>query len=271
MAILNVTPDSFFDGGRHDALEAAVARAWEIVDEGGDILDIGGESTRPGAPAVDLAEELRRTQPVIAQLRDEGYPLPISVDTSRAEVARASLAAGAVIVNDVTGGTREPDILPITAEAGGAVVLMHMRGTPQTMQSKTGYDDVVSEVVDALAACCEQATAAGLPLISQSVDPGIGFAKTAEGSLELLARVDALRCLDRPILVGASRKSFLGRLFGQEGDDRLYGSLAVAAFTGLAGADILRVHDVRATRAVLDVTMALAHAGGRVSAERSEG
>lgn len=271
MGILNVTPDSFFDGGRHAALEAAVARAWQIRDEGADVLDVGGESTRPGASAVSEDEEISRTVPLLNRLRSEAYPLPISLDTSRAAVAEAGLAAGAVIVNDVTGGTREPAILGHVARAEAAVVLMHMRGTPQTMQSQTQYGDVVAEVVHRLAELCAAATAAGIPRVSQAVDPGIGFAKTAEDSLELCANLRAFAELGRPLLLGASRKSFLGRLFGHEGDERLFGSLAVAAYGALHGAQILRVHDVQGTRAHLDVTMALADASRGLSAPTHSG
>ncbi|MCO4768791.1 MAG: dihydropteroate synthase [Deltaproteobacteria bacterium] len=265
MSILNVTPDSFFDGGHHAEVDAAVRRAWEVVDEGADVLDLGGESTRPGAAPVSLDEELRRTVPVVERLVKEDYPLPISIDTSRHTVARRTLEAGAVIVNDVTGGTREPEILAVAAEHGAAVVLMHMRGTPQTMQGQTDYRDVVSEVSEALRALCDAATAAGIPAERQAVDPGIGFAKTATDSLRLVSEVGHFEQLARPVLLGASRKSFLGRLFGQEGDDRLYGSLAVAAWSALRGAHILRVHDVRATRAVLNVTMALSDTEGGLS------
>lgn len=262
MAILNVTPDSFFDGGRHASVERAVARAWQVVEEGADVLDLGGESTRPGAEDIGDDEELARTLPVIEALVAADYPLPISLDTSRARVAAEGLAAGVAIVNDVTGGTREPALLAHVAERGAAVVLMHMRGTPKTMQSHTTYDDVVGDVVSALRERCAAATAAGIPPASQAVDPGIGFAKTAADSLRLLAETDALGALDRPVLIGASRKSFL-RAFDQEGDDRLYGSLAVAGATALLGADIVRVHDVRATCAVLSVTMGLLEARGR--------
>ena len=260
MAILNATPDSFFDGGRHEGHERALRRAWAVVDDGADVLDLGGESTRPGAAAVPLDEELRRVVPVVEALVRDGYPLPISLDTSRAEVARLGLAAGAIIVNDVTGGTREPSLLHHVAEAGAAVVLMHTRGTPETMQSLTDYDDVVEDVLSALAERCEAATAAGIPPEHQSVDPGIGFAKTSEDCVRLIANTARLRSLGRPVLVGASRKSFLGRAFGQEGEERLFGSLAVAAFAAMAGGAILRVHDVRETRAVLDVVAGLAAA-----------
>ena len=259
MGILNVTPDSFYDGGRHDQLDAAVARAWAMVDEGADVLDVGGESTRPGAADVGVDAERARTEPVIARLVADGYPLPISIDTTRAAVAAAALDAGAVIVNDVSGGLREPEILTVTADRGAAIVLMHMRGTPRTMREHAVYDDVVTEVRDALGARCAAATGAGIPVAHQCVDPGIGFAKDADGSIALLAHLDVLRSLERPVLVGASRKSFL-RTFGQEGDARLWGSLAVAAWSATHGAAILRVHDVAATRGVLDVTAGLGHA-----------
>ncbi len=257
MAILNVTPDSFYDGGRYRGLDAALARAWAVVEEGADVLDIGGESTRPGAADVGPDEETGRVQPVIERLVAQGYPLPISVDTTRADVAAAALDVGAVIVNDVSGGLREPSILGVAARAGAAVILMHMRGTPRTMAANAEYEDVVTEVRDALAERCAAADAAGIPKVRQCVDPGIGFAKTAAGSLDLLAQIGALRELGRPVLVGASRKSFLGHLFGQQGDDRQWGSLAVAAWSAIEGADILRVHDVHATRRVLDVTRGL--------------
>ncbi len=257
MAILNVTPDSFYDGGRYQGLDAALSRAWTVVEEGADVLDIGGESTRPGAADIGGEEEAARVQPVIERLVAQGYPLPISVDTTRADVAAAAVDAGAVIVNDVSGGLREPAILGVAARAGAAVILMHLRGTPRTMAANAEYEDVVGEVADALALRCAAADEAGIPRASQCVDPGIGFAKTAVGSLELLARIRALRELGRPVLVGASRKSFLGHLFGQHGDQRRWGSLAVAAWSAIEGADIVRVHDVEATRGILDVTRGL--------------
>lgn len=257
MAILNVTPDSFYDGGRYRGLDAAVERAWAVVEEGADLLDIGGESTRPGAADVGPVEEAARVRPVIERLVAEEYPLPISVDTTRAAVAGAALDAGAVIVNDVSGGLREPAILDVASDRGAAVILMHMRGTPKTMAAQADYRDVVAEVCAALQARCAAADAAGIPRERQCVDPGIGFAKSADGSLDLLAHIGALRALGRPVLVGASRKSFLGQLFGQEGEQRLWGSLAVAAWAIAEGAHILRVHDVRSTRGVIDVSDSL--------------
>lgn len=263
MAILNVTPDSFSDGGLYRPVDAAVARAWEVVDEGADVLDLGGESTRPGSDGVTEIEELARILPVLEALTavDRTYPLPISVDTSRAGVARAVLGAGARIINDVTGGEREPAILDIVAGAGAAVVLMHMRGTPRTMQGDVHYEDLIGDVACYLRGRCQAATAAGIPAERQAIDPGIGFGKSPEGCLELIARLERLAALERPVLVGASRKSFLGRLFGQQPDQRLEGSLAAAVVAADRGASILRVHDVAATRRAVDVAAALRDAG----------
>jgi dihydropteroate synthase len=260
MAILNATPDSFFDGGRHHGLDAARSRAWAAVEEGASVLDVGGESTRPGAVEVPPDEELRRVLPVLESLAREGYPLPISVDTTRARVAREALAAGAVIVNDVSGGTREPAILAAAAEAGAAVVLMHMRGSPRTMQRDVHYDDLIDDVIGHLRACGDAASAAGVPLESQAVDPGVGFGKSAAGCLALVARLEELQVLQRPILLGASRKSFLAGAFGHEGEDRVIGSVVAAAIGAQGGASIVRAHDVRATRLALDVAQGLAEA-----------
>ncbi len=258
MGILNVTPDSFFDGGRYVDVAAAVARAWSMALEGAGVLDIGAESTRPGSDGVPPAAQLDRLLPVLRALADPSgprgpFPLPISVDTTSSVVAAGALAAGACIVNDVTGGRADPRILQVAADAGAAIVLMHMRGTPRDMQQHTEYDDLVEEVAAALQERCEAACAAGVPPEHQAIDPGIGFSKTPEGCVELIGRLAELRRLGRPILLGASRKSFLGRRFGLEGDGRLHGSVA-AAVLGLAqGAEILRVHDVAATAAAIQV------------------
>ncbi|MCP4867540.1 MAG: dihydropteroate synthase [Proteobacteria bacterium] len=257
MAILNVTPDSFFDGGRYAAVDAAVARAFEAIDEGADVLDIGGESTRPGSAGVTVEEELARVVPVLQALRDRGCPLPISIDTSRAAVAAAAVELGAVLVNDVSGGSREPEILDVAASAGAAVVLMHMRGSPRTMQSNVRYDDLFGEVSATLAACCEAADAAGIPADRQAIDPGIGFGKSPQGCLDLIARLDKFASLDRAVLVGASRKSFLGRRFGLAPADRLVGSAVIAAASAERGASIVRVHDVAASRQAVDIASAL--------------
>jgi len=257
MAVLNVTPDSFFDGGRYAAVDAAVRRAWEAVEEGADVLDVGGESTRPGAAKVSPEEELARVVPVLVELRRGGITVPVSIDTSRASVAAAAIELGAVLVNDVSGGSREPALLDIAAASGAGVVLMHMRGSPRTMQADVRYDDLVGEVSAVLKLCCAAADAAGIPRDRQAVDPGIGFGKSPEGCVELIARLDEFASLDRAVLVGASRKSFLGRLFGHAPDDRLIGSAVVAAAAAERGASIVRVHDVAASRQAVEVASAL--------------
>lgn len=255
MAILNLTSDSFYDGGRYQSLDVALSRAWAAVAQGADVLDVGGESSRPGTEGVTEAEELERVMPFLRALHadERTYPLPISIDTCRAGVASQALAAGASIVNDITGGTREPDILGVAAEHEASVILMHMRGTPRSMQDDVSYGDILTEVRDALAARCEAADAAGIPPERQAVDPGIGFGKSAEGCVELLGNLSAFSDLDRPILVGASRKSFLGSAFGHDVEDRLEGSIAAAALSVAGGASILRVHDIVETRRAVDV------------------
>jgi dihydropteroate synthase len=262
MAILNVTEQSFFDGGRYRAVGSAVARAWEVVDEGADVLDIGGESTRPGSQGVSEAEEIDRVVPVIRALRegDRPYPIPISVDTSRAEVARQALVAGAEIVNDVSGGHREPEILHVAAAYNASVILMHMRGTPRSMQDDVRYTDLLAEVCDFLVASCAAATAAGIPAANQAVDPGIGFGKEPEGCLEILANLGAFEEVGRPLLIGASRKSFLGKSFGHDISNRLEGSVVAAALSVAHGASLVRVHDVAETRRAVDVAAGIRRA-----------
>lgn len=243
MGIVNATPDSFSDGGRFLSPDEAVARALRHAEEGADLVDLGGESTRPGAPPVPAEEEIRRVVPVIERLRARGFPLPISVDTSKGAVARAALAAGADLVNDVTG-LRDPALGEAVAAAGVPLVLMHMRGTPADMQSRAVYGDVVREVAAELREALERADAAGIPRERTILDPGLGFAKTPEQSVTLLARVGELRALGRPLLVGPSRKSFIGRITGASVEERLPGTLAAVAACVLAGVEILRVHDV---------------------------
>jgi dihydropteroate synthase len=256
MAILNVTPDSFFDGGRYDAPAAALARAKQAVIEGAHLLDVGAESTRPGSDPVTPAQQIERLRPVLAALRD--YPLPVSVDTTSGEVAAEALRLGAVIVNDVSGGRDDPTLLDAAARAGAAVVLMHRRGTARTMQTDVSYDDLLGEVGGWLATSCGLAVEAGVPPEYQAVDAGIGFGKSARGCLELLAATAELgRRLHRPVLVGASRKSFLGKALGQEGEERLGGSVGVAAACAWLGAAILRVHDVALTRQAVDAAWAM--------------
>ena len=262
MGVLNVTPDSFSDGGRHFAPAAAIARGRELLAEGADLLDVGAESTRPGAPAVADAEQLRRLEPVLAALA----ALPgavLSVDTRSAAVAARALALGARVVNDVSA-LADPDMAGAAAAHAAGVVLMHMRGTPATMQRETGYADVTGEVAAFLRARVAAARAAGIAEEAIALDPGIGFGKSAAGSVELLARTGELAALGRPLVVGASRKSFLGRLTGDAPvHDRLEASLAAAAIAAFAGARIVRVHDVAASVRALRVADAARAAARR--------
>jgi dihydropteroate synthase len=256
MGVVNVTPDSFSDGGRFLDPDAAVAQALRLAEEGADLVDLGGESTRPGAPPVAADEEARRVVPVVERLRARGFPLPISVDTWKGPVARAALAAGADLVNDVTG-LADPDLGRAVAEAGAPVVLQHMRGTPADMSSRALYDDVVGEVARELEAALLRAEAAGIPRERTILDPGLGFAKTAEQSVELLARVGELRALGRPLLVGPSRKSFIGKVTGAPVADRLPGTLAALTACVLEGVELLRVHDVAAARQAAAIAAAV--------------
>lgn len=247
--ILNVTPDSFSDGGRFVAVEAAVERGLEMVERGATWVDVGGESTRPGAEEVAATEELRRVLPVVEGLASRG--VRVAIDTRKPEVARAALAAGAEVVNDV-GGFALPGMVDAVADADAGAVVMHMRGGPRTMQRDTRYDDLVGEVRAVLAERIEQLRAAGVRNIW--ADPGLGFGKSAQGCVELLRRLPELGDLGVPLYVGASRKSFLGRLTGVEvAGDRLAGSLAAAAIATLGGAEVLRVHDVAETARFLAV------------------
>jgi len=252
MGILNVTPDSFSDGGRFFTPEAALAQARALQAAGADILDIGGESTRPGAQPVPMAEETARTAPVIASLRQAGFALPISIDTRKAAVARAALAAGAAMVNDVAALTHDPALAAVVAAAGVPVCLMHARGDPETMQVDPRYDDVVLDVFDFLSDRIKLAEAAGIARARIIVDPGIGFGKTLAHNLALIARLSAFHDLGCAVLLGASRKRFIGVVSGQmQADTRLPGSLAVALAGAAQGAHILRVHDVAETKAAL--------------------
>lgn len=262
MGVINVTPDSFSDGGRYAGAEAAVDRALRMAEEGADLVDLGGESTRPGSAAVPAGEEIRRVVPVLERLRARGYALPISVDTSKAEVAREALRAGAALVNDVRGLV-DRRLAEVVAEAGVPVVLMHMRGTPADMQSRAAYGDVVAEVAEELRQALARAAAAGIPAERTILDPGIGFAKKPEHNLELLARLGELRALGRPLLVGPSRKSFIGHVTGAPVGDRLPGTLAAVAAAVLAGAELVRVHDVAEARQAARVAAAIRDAAGR--------
>jgi len=257
MGILNCTPDSFSDGGRHPGLADAVRHGERMLDEGADVVDVGGESTRPGAPPVPEAEELRRVVPVIRELRRRRPQAVLSVDTTKPAVAAAALEAGADVVNDVSGA-RESGMLGLVAAAGAAIVLMHMRGTPRDMQHDTGYDDVVAEVHHHLRGRAAAAREAGVGDDRIWLDPGIGFGKDADGNLALLAALPALAACGHPVVVGPSRKSFLGRLTGAGTDRRLPGTLAaLIPAIGLERA-VLRVHEPGPVRQFATVAAALA-------------
>jgi dihydropteroate synthase len=243
VGVLNVTPDSFSDGGRFLDPGAALEQALRLAAEGADLVEVGGESTRPGAPVVPVEEELRRVLPALDRMARARLPVPVAVDTSRPEVARAALDAGAAMVNDVRG-LADPELAAVVARAGVPVVIMHMRGTPRDMRQHARYGDVVAEVRAELAGALERAERAGVRREATILDPGIGFAKTSAQSLELLARLPELEELGRPVMVGVSRKSFLGEVTGAAAPDRLSGSLAAVTAAVLGGAALVRVHDV---------------------------
>ncbi|ROH85584.1 dihydropteroate synthase [Pseudomethylobacillus aquaticus] len=255
MGIVNVTPDSFSDGGRYAATELAVAHALQLVEEGADILDIGGESTRPGATPVALEEELSRVIPVITALAQR-VSVPISIDTYKPAVMQAAIAAGADLVNDVRA-LQEPGALEIVAASTAGVCLMHMQGTPATMQQEPHYSDVLTEVATFLQARKAAAMAAGIPAARIVLDPGFGFGKRSLHNLTLLQRLPQLGALGQPLLIGLSRKSVLGQITGNDVDARLHASLAAAVIAAMKGASILRVHDVKATCDALKVVAAV--------------
>jgi dihydropteroate synthase len=252
MGIVNVTPDSFSDGGLFLDAEAAIEHGRELAAERADILDVGGESTRPGAAAVGAEEELERVGPVVEALAgDSGPGIPVSIDTSKRAVAEAALDAGAEIVNDVTALRGDPELAALCAERGCEMVLMHMLGTPRTMQEDPTYDNVVDDVRAFLAERIEFAISEGMEEERIWIDPGIGFGKTVEHNLELLRRLGELHELGRPIVVGTSRKSFIGKLTGAGVEDRLGGTVASCVLAHANGADVLRVHDVGPVREAL--------------------
>jgi dihydropteroate synthase len=255
MGVVNVTPDSFSDGGLFLDPRAAIRHGQEMAASGADVLDIGGESTRPGAAAVDAAEELERIGPVVEGLRGAG--VPISIDTSKLAVAEAALAAGAEIVNDVTALRAEPELAGLCADRGAEVVLMHMRGSPRTMQEDPRYDDVVDDVRAFLEERLAFAVAEGVPEGRIWLDPGIGFGKTVEHNLELLRRLRELTELGRPLVVGTSRKSFIGTITGAPVEQRLGGTIATCVLAFREGARMLRVHDVPEARDALTVAEAI--------------
>jgi len=260
MGVVNVTPDSFSDGGLYLDPAAAIAHGEELAAVGAGILDVGGESSRPRAEPVAAEEELRRVMPVIEALAGGGAT--VSVDTSKRVVAEAALDAGAAIVNDVTALRGDPGMAALCAEREATVILMHMRGTPRTMQREAVYDDVVEEVKAFLAERLQVALAAGIDEERIWLDPGIGFGKTAEHSLELLARLAELAELGRPLVVGTSRKSFIGGVDGSAARERLGGTIASSVFAAAAGADVLRVHDVAEMAQALRVATAVLEPSG---------
>jgi len=256
MGILNLTPDSFSDGNSYLSPDAAVAAAEKMVAAGADMIDIGGESTRPGSPPVSAAEELRRVLPVIERLAGR-LTVPLSIDTWKAEVARAALAAGAEVVNDISGMTFDPLMAETVAATDAGLVLMHTRGRPDEMQKNTTYDDLVQEVGAFLQGAISRAGSAGIAPERVVLDPGIGFGKSVAGNLEILRRLRELSSLGRPLLVGPSRKSFIGTTLNRGVDERLFGTAAAVAVAMINGASIFRVHDVRAMRDVVDMTRAI--------------
>lgn len=259
MGVLNVTPDSFYDGGRYWDPYTAVRHGQRMAEEGADIIDVGGESTRPGAEPVRLEEELRRVIPVIERLKDRAGQ-PISIDTRKAEVARRAIGAGAGMVNDVSGMTADPEMVETVASAGVPVVIMHTAGTPQDMQRNPGYRDTVGEIVDWLGARIEHAVAHGIRRSRIIIDPGIGFGKRLSDNLLLIRSLASFRKLNCPILIGPSRKAFIGRVLDAEKDERMEGTAAAVALSVANGASIIRVHDVTEMGRVVRMTDAICRA-----------
>ena len=257
MGVLNVTPDSFSDGGKFFAAEKAIEHGLKMAADGADIVDVGGESTRPGAEAIAAEEELRRVIPVIEKLRAK-TDVPISIDTSKTEVALAAIHAGVAIVNDVTGGRGDEGMLPLIAKTKSALIMMHMQGTPRTMQKQPRYDDVVSEVADFFRQQYACAIGCNIDPMAIAFDPGIGFGKTLDHNLELLAQLERLRTHERPLVVGVSRKSFLGKLANSpEMKDRFAPAIALTSLLRVRGANVFRVHDVKESVSALRATEAI--------------
>ena len=247
MGVLNVTPDSFSDGGQFQTVNAAIDRAMQMVSSGVDIIDIGGESTKPGAISVDVATELARVIPVISAIRQrpEVQQIPISIDTTKSVVAQAAIAAGADIVNDVSGGEADSQMFETVARLGVPYIMMHMRGTPMTMQQMTDYSDVVGEMIAFFEMQIDRAIKSGIARSDIIIDPGIGFSKTYDQNIALIRQLNKFQSLDLPLLVGVSRKSFIGKILNQpDPERRLWGTAAACCASIAGGADILRVHDV---------------------------
>ena len=259
MGIVNVTPDSFSDGGSYASVDDAVKHAIQMVADGADLLDVGGESTRPGSEAVPADEEQRRVVPVIQRITSELPDTPVSVDTRKAEVARAALDAGATVVNDISAGA-DPAMFGVVCDSGAGMILMHMKGEPKTMQEDPTYYDVVAEVRGFLGERVEAAVAAGIDRERLCVDPGIGFGKNLQHNLALLHDIGAFHHLDVAVLVGPSRKGFIGTLTGTEVDDRIEGTAGAVAWCAASGVDVVRVHDVKEMTRVVRVVDAIARA-----------
>jgi len=256
MGVLNVTPDSFYDGGRLDTVDAAIEAGLSMIEQGADILDVGGESSRPGAEPISPQEELARVLPVVEGIRTQAS-IPISVDTTKASVAEACLQAGANIINDISALRSDVCMAQIVSESGAKVVLMHMQGAPQTMQQKPHYQDVVTEVRSFLVERANYAQAAGIAPDNIILDPGIGFGKSLAHNLALLRQLPKLASCGYPVLVGISRKSFLGRLLDLPAEERLEGTIAANTAAILGGASIIRVHDVKEGRRTADIAVRL--------------
>ncbi|MDJ0730805.1 MAG: dihydropteroate synthase [Crocosphaera sp.] len=253
MGILNVTPDSFSDGGEFNSIETALEQAKNMIQGGADLIDIGGQSTRPGAEEITLEEELKRVIPVIKQLR-QNSSIPISIDTTRSEVAQAAIAAGADIVNDISGGTFDQKMFSTVASLEVPIIIMHIRGTPQTMQQKTDYQDLINEIIDWLKTQINQAIKAGIDKQKIIIDPGIGFAKNHQQNIELLKNISYFHVLGCPMLIGVSRKSFIGHILGEKDPKKRVWGTAAACCAAIAGkTDILRVHDVPQMKDIIQV------------------
>lgn len=257
MGILNVTPDSFSDGGKFNRLETALNHALKMIDHGADIIDVGGQSTRPNAPEITLEEELERVIPIISALRQQS-DIPISIDTTRAIVAEKAILAGADMVNDISGATFDSQMLPMVAKLNIPIILMHIRGNPQTMQTLTDYQDLISEINQFFQERITQATNLGIKKEYIILDPGIGFAKNYQQNLEILRNIKQIKTLGFPVLIGTSRKSFIGKILNQENpQQRIWGTAATCSYAITKGANILRVHDVKEMYDIAKVTDAL--------------
>jgi dihydropteroate synthase len=270
VGVVNVTPDSFFDGGLYFEPARAIERALALAAEGADIIDVGGESSRPGSNPIPAKEEKKRILPVVEVLKQKNDVL-ISVDTTKAEVAEAALAAGADIINDISAARFDPRMLPVVARSGAGIILMHMKGTPRTMQIAPHYDDVLGEVRAFLKERLEAAEACGVQRENILLDPGIGFGKKLEHNLVLLNNLGALADLERPLLVGISRKSFIGKILKLEAPDRLEGTIAAAVVSILHGASLLRVHDLEAVKRAVAVAEAILSQGAARSPLEGQG